>query len=494
MNTSTARRVRHLRVIVLTVMFAAFVLLFSLAGNPRVPRWVSRGVFFGLDPFILLQHLAATKRILPYALLALIPLALTFVFGRFFCGWICPFGAIHEFISWLAGTGHNRSTDIDRSKLRLKYLILLFLLIAAVAGTALGGWLDPFALLTRSAAGAVDPSISVLLLHSHSIARIAAGPVLIGSIFLAVILLNAWKRRFFCNALCPLGALYGLASRFSLMRMEASSDCSECHACQSRCFYGDGPGKTYMKSECVACLACVETCPRESVQISFGWPSNTNRSNLDLRRRQLLGSASLALAFAALPKAALQAEPRAKARHSFLRPPGAVKEETFLARCARCGQCVKSCPTSFIQPAEFEAGLTGMWTPVLNAQAGYCEYGCNLCTKACPTGAIEQLTLPRKQAFKLGTATVDKSRCLTYTDESNCTVCVDKCPVPGKPLRFRQVDPQDSRGQLVSIRQVYVVPDLCTGCGICEHLCPRGGAPAITISSEDEDREAVTLI
>jgi len=493
MTRNAARRLRRLRLGILIGTLACFVALFLLVRKPVLPLWASRGVFFGLDPLIFLEHLATTRTILVYGLVSLIPLALTLVFGRFFCGWICPFGAIHEFISWVSRKRWSKHSGPDRPRLRFKYFVLTVVLVAAVAGTALAGWLDPFALLTRSAAAVIDPALASVFSRLAGVPRLSVQPGMLGLIFLTVVALNTWKRRFFCNALCPLGALYGLAARFSLMRFETATDCQGCHLCSFRCSYDGNPGKDYLKSECVVCMACVDDCPRGNVQVKFRWPKKALTPTLDLNRRQLLGSATLGLAIAALPKVALEAHPQTQAGHGFLRPPGAIEERSFLAACVRCNQCVEACPTNFIQPAEQGAGLGMIWTPVLNAKAGYCQWECDRCMQACPTGALQLLTLQAKQAFKVGTAVIDRSRCFTYSDGFNCTVCVEKCPVPSKPLRFRLVEVQDFRGVRTRVQQVYVSPDLCTGCGICEHFCPRGGAPGITITCEDEDRQAVTI-
>jgi MauM/NapG family ferredoxin protein len=491
MSASTVRFLRRFRIVLLTLSFACFVASFLLLRRPGTPFWLSRGIFFALDPLVLLEHLAANKTILRYTLWSLIPLVLTFVLGRFFCGWICPVGAIHEFISWIFLKPPQTGSGTDRPRFRCKYFVLTFVIVAALTGTTLAGWLDPFSLLTRSSASSLSPMVTTVLSRFRITPRASAQPVLLGSILLVIIGLNAWRRRFFCNSLCPLGALYGLASRFSFLRLETNGDCLQCGMCDSRCFYNGG-GMDYIRSECVTCLACVEDCPTQSVQVKFAWPSRTSTSGLDLERRWLLGSAAIGLALAAFPKAALETHPRTRAGHKFLRPPGAVREDLFLSRCVRCGECVESCPTSFIQPARLEAGLEGIWTPVLDAQAGYCEYDCNRCGNACPTESLARLDLPQKKAFKVGTAVIDKNRCFTYSDGFNCTVCVEKCPVPSKPLRFRPVELQDFRGKHVMIHQVYVVADLCTGCAICQHFCPRGGAPGITITAEDEDRQAVT--
>lgn len=498
MNASSARKLRRLRSLTLFLAFALFVVLLLSLRKPGVPHWLSRGLFFAIDPLISLQYLASIHKVFIYGLVALVPLTLTLLFGRFFCGWLCPFGAVHEFLSWISGTRRTRSPGPDRRRLGIKYLILAVVIVSALAGTSLAGWLDPFALLTRSTAAAVEPAISHAISQAtrHSGAfrpldRVSIQPVLLGAIFLFIIGLNFWKRRFFCTSLCPLGALYGLVARFGLLRFETTSECNHCGMCARRCSFSSGAGKNYLKSECDVCLACVEDCPRASILINIGSPVGHSAPALDLPRRHLLGTAVAGLALAALPRASIDANLRTKAGHNFLRPPGSVDEKLFLSRCVRCGQCIESCPTGFIQPAQLEAGFDGLWTPVLNAQVGYCIYDCSLCTKACPTGAIEPLTLVRKRQWKLGTAVIDTGRCLTYADGANCTVCVEKCPIPRKPLRFRRAVSRGLNAEEITVQQVYVVPDLCTGCGICEHVCPKGGAPGITISSEDEDREAV---
>jgi ferredoxin len=149
------------------------------------------------------------------------------------------------------------------------------------------------------------------------------------------------------------------------------------------------------------------------------------------------------------------------------------------------------CPTNFIQPALFQAGMDGLWTPILNARTGYCEFSCNKCTLVCPTKAIQPLTVEEKKKFKMGTAVVDRSRCYTYADGYNCAVCEEHCPVPDKAIRFREVPTWNFEGRLVNVKQIYVVPDLCTGCGICENVCPRTDAPGIVMSAEEEQRESI---
>lgn len=490
MKAQTARRIGQFRSAALALSLVAFAGLLLAAGDPGLSGPVARGLFLLLDPLILLNHLARTHTILVPGLLALIPVALTLVFGRFFCGWLCPLGAVHEFFSRIAGRRHGAIPPPNRSRLGLKLQILVFVLVAAVAGTSLVGWLDPMAFFTRSSASGILPAGASLFPAAKDAARVSVQPVMIGALFVLVVALNAWKRRFFCNTLCPLGALYGLLARLGVMRLEAGAVCNRCRACARRCPYDGGPDEHYLKSECVACLHCVQDCPQDGVSVRFGRPHAVRAAGINLGRRQLLGTVFAGLAVALLPKGSIEAKDRLRRR--FLRPPGAVREKEFLARCVRCGQCVQACPTSFIQPAFLEAAFDGIWTPVLNARAGYCAFECNRCTQVCPTGAIARLTLPEKKAYKVGTAAIDKNRCFTYADGFNCTACIDRCPVPGNALKLREVETFDFHGRRVLVRQVYVVADLCTGCGICEHVCPRGGPPGIVVTAEDEAREGIT--
>lgn len=488
MSAATGRRICMFRTISLSVALIVFVAQLSLLGKPGVPSWISRGVFFSIDPLILLQHLAATHTLLLFALAALIPLAMTLVAGRFFCGWMCPFGAIHEFISWIAAKRQTPGSRPERKLLRIKYLILAAVIVAALAGTTLGGLLDPISLLTRSAAAGVEPALASYGLKDGW-TRIAVQPVAIGLIFLGIVLMNAWKRRLFCNALCPLGALYGLFGRFSWMRLEAAEKCTGCRKCTTRCTYNGGPSPEHLKSECNMCFACVADCPEECVQIRFAAPSSPP-ARLNLGRRQLLGATVAGLGLAAFSHASAEVKPRNGAGHEFLRPPGSIREALFLRQCVRCGQCVEACPTNFVQPGSLAQGFSALWTPVLNARIGYCGYECNRCTQVCPSGALEPLTVVQKKAFKLGTASIDRNRCLRYVEGGNCTVCIEKCPVPGKAIRERiQFDP--NQGLPTNAREIYVAADACIGCGMCEHFCPVAAAPGITVSAENEDREAM---
>jgi MauM/NapG family ferredoxin protein len=180
-----------------------------------------------------------------------------------------------------------------------------------------------------------------------------------------------------------------------------------------------------------------------------------------------------------------------------IRPPGSVEEKGFLERCIKCDQCLRVCPTNVLQPALFQAGLEGLWTPILNNRIGYCELNCTLCGQACPTGAIQRITIEEKTGagefekngpVRIGTAFYDHGRCLPWSMETPCVVCEEVCPVSPKAIFSREITLAKRDGGTITLRQPYVDPARCIGCGICEHECPVTDEAAIRVTAIGETR------
>jgi len=159
-----------------------------------------------------------------------------------------------------------------------------------------------------------------------------------------------------------------------------------------------------------------------------------------------------------------------------IRPPGSVPEDKFLQLCIRCGECIKVCPNNVLQPAGFEHGFNGLWTPKVVADWSGCEPSCNNCGQVCPTGAVRALGLEEKRAARIGLAEVDRKACLPHAGREACQLCVDECRMAGyNAIEFIRVGGRvDENGRPVE-GSGYLAPvvreDRCVGCGLCQMRC-----------------------
>ena len=305
--------------------------------------------------------------------------------------------------------------------------------------------------------------------------------------FGALFVLEFVQRRFFCRNICPLGALIGLVSRYSLLAVEGGdSDCSPCRHCSQTCRMGaiDDQRRIAM-SNCNLCMSCLRECPRQIISFSPKLPEPTPYA-VSLSRRQMIKTvAAAAVIPPLLPVRSMSSERQSR----LIRPPGALPEPAFLSHCVRCAECIQVCIGNALQPAFLQAGIEGIFSPVLVARTGYCEFNCTLCGQVCPTGAIKELTISEKQQAKIGHAWFDKNTCLPYAKGIPCIVCEEHCPTPRKAISFRLAEVTNNRGEVVEVKQPYIVDEFCIGCGICETKCPVPGRSAIIVTNSGEDRD-----
>jgi polyferredoxin len=510
---------------------------FSGGATVRMPYPVEG--FLLADPFVALMTFLSSHTVYRALWWSVGMVAITLVFGRIFCGWICPFGTLHHFFAWLfpnpkSGTGGSRRVraNMTHPYQNAKYYLLGAFLVAAVCGSAIGGLFDPICICVRAIGLAVLPAINYvtgrgldqvsqtnihLLQQGSDVTRDAlVATVLqpkqyffhqtwvIGGLLFAVLLANRWIPRFWCRALCPLGATLGLIARNALFGMEKDhSKCTDCNLCLVDCQGADSPqgGVKWKQDECHMCLNCETACPEDVIKFRF----LPNRRSMTLaqdgmdRRKVLVAAATGA---AVLPLARASDTLDSNYYDRLIRPPGSVPEREFMERCIRCAECMKVCPNNALHPAFLESGIEGFWTPILIPRIGYCEPSCVLCGQVCPTGAIQKITEDHKlgnparhiEAIKLGTAFYDHGRCLPWSMATPCIVCEEFCPTSPKSIWVEEIDVPDRNGHMVHVQRPHVDPQLCIGCGACEKVCPVQDRPAVYVTSVGESRSRTNVI
>ena len=154
---------------------------------------------------------------------------------------------------------------------------------------------------------------------------------------------------------------------------------------------------------------------------------------------------------------------------------------------------------------------------MLVPRIGYCEPNCVLCSQVCPTGAIWEITVAEKigtrgsgpggrgsetrrrrtpshndptaeatTRFASARRSTIAGRCLPWAMAIECIVCEEWCPTSPKAIYLVPAEVVDSDGRTKTVKQPFVDPKRCTGCGACEYACPIKGSPAIYVTSAGE--------
>lgn len=480
---------------------AFFLILFFLLiflTNFRFMKGYEVSFFLQLDPLTAVTTFLTSWTIYKGLIIALLIIIPTLFLGRFFCSWICPLGIINQ----VAGTIFNKFKPVDAFKMnsyrqiyRLKYYLLVLMLVLAVFGSLQIGLLDPIALITRSFVVSLFPAVNVFTGAIYLNQPVFYGGIVVTVLFLTILISNRYIIRFWCRTLCPLGAMLGLLSFSPVFAIRRDvNKCNNCQKCLKDCHGACDPHATLKTSECMVCMNCIYDCPEDAIKYGLPTSHSAHTVSLDINRRRLMESAVVGLIAFPMIRSSVNAENLPDPY--VIRPPGSIGEKDFLRRCLKCGQCMKVCPTNAIQPALLEAGFEGLWTPIMINKIGYCEYNCVLCGQVCPTGAIIPLSLQKKigkgdnTPVKIGTAFYDHGRCLPWAMHTECIVCEEVCPTSPKAIWFKQVELKMRDGSLKRFKLPYVDVDLCIGCGICENKCPVKDKPAIRVSSVGETRSS----
>ena len=180
-----------------------------------------------------------------YLILFMIPLISTAVFGRFYCGYVCPFGALSELF-------HVKKLRIsvnkrwDRILKYLKYIILIVLVFRIFLGSDAVTDLTPFKALFTFGGSWLNWSLTGLFIG-----------------------LSVFFYRPFCKYLCPYGALMALIGRFSLFKIKSDESCINCTLCVKKCPMNAMNENIQTSSECILCGECCQNCPKDSLNASI---------------------------------------------------------------------------------------------------------------------------------------------------------------------------------------------------------------------------------
>ncbi len=255
----------------------------------KIHTWTRVGiqiVFFLLAPSLFTESFNGVKRIFTtigsggvlewnaFIRTMVILCAFTMLLGRFFCGYACAFGAVGDWVYALSDKVQTRLTKKRKKKTRLpevpvkvqhwlqyvKYLVLAIIVLLCALGVygSLSGW-SPWDVF------------SMLRARNLRLSGYALGVFLL----ILIVVGMAWKERFFCQYLCPMGAVFALLPVLPLtsLRRKRESCVPRCSACEKQCPTAvaldvDAP----RTGECIRCGKCVGTCPKGNISTGVpGW-------------------------------------------------------------------------------------------------------------------------------------------------------------------------------------------------------------------------------
>lgn len=148
----------------------------------------------------------------------------------------------------------------------------------------------------------------------------------------------------------------------------------------------------------------------------------------------------------------------------ILRPPGAIEEDRFLRDCTRCDACLKACPPGAIVHAP-DRLRKAAGTPMIDPM----RQPCTMCPDTPCVEACDHGVLSRDIPVKMGTASISTVNCLAHNG-SFCTVCSEHCPV--------------ENAIEVTMGRPTINADACTGCGVCQFVCPAPDNAVLLLPTE----------
>ena len=476
------KNLKKLRQVAGFFVFIGFVALFSRFDTFGALAEVL--TFFQLGPALVSLHLLAG-----FAGVAAVAL-LTLIAGRVYCSVFCPFGLLQDVFARIGRLFSRCQFKALPALMFLHYGLAFIVFGAVIAGFMLPlSLIEPFSLSGRVFTAVFQPVLSFVF---RSDAFAGAGGInwfrqasikpfslpgtlmAVAAVLLFMVVCNKWGR-VYCNSVCPVGAFLRLLARFSIFRLKINPTlCIGCGMCAKHCKAGciDVADKHIDFSRCVACYNCVSVCNVSAINLQKSSVCEPQKVEFSAGRRAM-GACMVGAAVGYLAPVVIFAKPK---NTEVILPPGALNYQRFSSKCISCHLCVSACPSSIIRPMAISPMLVSLQQPVLDFSAGMCEQNCNLCSQICPVEAIVPVSKEDKRLLKIGEVVYRKHLCVVETNGRDCGACAEHCPtqaVKMVPYHSNLMIPE-------------ITPEICIGCGSCEHICPVRPEKAIIVRSVNE--------
>lgn len=220
----------------------------------------------GSCPLGALQNALAKNKVeVPFAVLGFL-FVFGSIFGRFVCGWMCPFGLFQDLLFKIPFL-HKRKRLPGHSILKYGKYVMLFGLVILGSLMLLGGFVKSPAFCKYVCPSGTLMGALPLMAADANLRALAGG--LFGwklTILVVLTLASVVIYRPFCQYLCPLGAIYGWFNRFSLVQVRWEKEkCVACGKCQKACPVDLKPEEISVSPECIKCGKCATVCPADCI-------------------------------------------------------------------------------------------------------------------------------------------------------------------------------------------------------------------------------------
>lgn len=362
---------------------------------------------------------------------------------------------------------------------RIIFLILAIVLALPIPFSLLGGllWLSPFVFL-------------LTILSSKAF-------VLLNLLGLGALVIIAFKRRFICQYICPLGVVCDQVSLIPRRKRKLPflKNFNKILALFALGFAVFGlplfvvldpffifhisfePVRTGLNAASAIKLIplafiiatnlsfpgswCSSLCPLGGLQVlaaDLKTRVSRKREASSTKSRRLFISALAGLSIGVLASPFKKRE----VDKPQIKPPSALADSDYYLACIRCGSCISACPTHILYQ-QTDAGMLSFLAPAVDFSESYCLPECTNCGDVCPSGALTRFSESEKSGLIMASATVDYEKCLLSVNKE-CNQCRLYC-------KYGAVSYQVKDGLMTPIP--VFDREKCVGCAACKIVCPE---------------------